>query len=66
MRNFGADPARMELHVETSQDIGLAHYDCCGILMTRIDRDQIAVKVTRRGRRVSGRAKLAYRQGVVL
>ncbi|WP_316161226.1 hypothetical protein [Bradyrhizobium sp. SZCCHNRI20481] len=66
VRNFGPDPARMELHVETGRDIGIAHYDCCGVLMTRIDRDQIALEVSRRGMRIKGRAKLAYRQGVVL
>jgi hypothetical protein len=66
IRNFGPDPARMALHVETDRDIGMAKYDCLGVLMARIDRDQIALEVTRRGRRIFGRAKLAYRQGVVL
>ncbi|WP_316177679.1 MULTISPECIES: hypothetical protein [unclassified Bradyrhizobium] len=66
VRNFGPDPARMELHVETGRDIGIAHYDCCGVLMTRIDRDQIALEVSRRRMRIKGRAKLAYRYGVAL
>lgn len=66
VRNFGPDPARLALHVETSRDIGMATYDCLGILMTRIDRARIALEVTRRGTRIHGRAKLAYRQGVVL
>jgi hypothetical protein len=66
VRNFGPDPTCLRLHVETSREIGMAYYDCCGVLMTRIDRHQIALEVTRRGRRVRGQAKLAYRQGVVL
>lgn len=43
----------------------MAEYDCLGALMTRIDRDQISLDVTRRGARVFGNAKLAYRQGVI-
>lgn len=66
VRNYGPDPSRLALHVETSQDIGMAEYDCLGELMTRIDRDQISLDVTRRGTRVFGNAKLAYRQGVIL
>jgi hypothetical protein len=66
VRNFGTDPSRMELHVETDRDIGLAEHDCIGVLMTRIDRAQIRLVVTRRGTRVRGDAKIAYRQGVIL
>jgi hypothetical protein len=66
VRSFGPDPARLALHVETSRDIGMAEYDCLGELMTRIDRDQISLDVTRRGTRVFGNAKLAYRQGAIL
>lgn len=66
VRNYGPDPARLTLHVETSRDIGLAEYDCVGVLMTRIEREQISLDVTRRGTRIFGSAKLAYRQGVIL
>ena len=66
VRNYGPDPARLALHVETSRDIGMAEYDCLGELMTRIDRDQISLDVTRRGTRIFGNAKLAYRQGTIL
>ena len=66
VRNFGPDPARLQLHVETSRDIGVARYDCLGVLMIRIDRDQITLEVTRRGTRIYGHAKLAYRHGVAL
>ncbi len=34
--------------------------------MTRIEREQISLDVTRRGTRIFGDAKLAYRQGVIL
>lgn len=65
VRNFGPDPSRMALHVETDRDIGMAEHDCIGVLMTRIDCDQIRLVVTRRGVRVQGEAKFAYRQGIV-
>ncbi len=41
-------------------------YDCLGVLLTRIDRRQVSLEVTKRGAKVCGTAKLAYRQGVVL
>ncbi len=66
VRSYGPDPARLALHVETSRDVGMAEYDCLGELMTRIDRDQISLDVTRRGTRVFGNAKLAYWQGTIL
>ena len=66
VRNYGPDPARLALHVEASRDVGMAQYDCVGVLMTRIERDQISLDVTRRGTRIFGNAKLAYRQGIVL
>jgi hypothetical protein len=66
VRNYGPNPARLEIHVETDQDPGMEKYDCLGILMTRIERDQISLEVTTRGRRVFGNAKVAYRQGVIL
>jgi hypothetical protein len=65
VRNWGSDPTRIDLHVETDRAPGMELYDCLGELMTRIDRP-INLDVTKRGRRVWGSAKLAYRQGVVL
>ena len=41
-------------------------YDCLGVLLTRIDRRQISLEVTKRGTKIRGSAKLAYRQGVIL
>ena len=40
-------------------------YDCLGVLFTKIDRP-IGLTVTKRGSRVFGSAKLAYRQGIIL
>jgi hypothetical protein len=42
----------------------MAKYHCLGVLMTRVDRP-IVLEVTRRGTRVHGNAKLAYRNGVI-
>lgn len=64
-RNYGADPAQVQLHVETELDSGMEKYDCLGVLMTRIERP-ISMEVTKRGRPVHSNAKLAYRQGVIL
>lgn len=66
MRNFGPDPNRLQIHVETSRDDGLVKDDCIGVLMCKIVRDQISMTVTKRGRRVWGSAKVAYRQGVII
>jgi len=44
----------------------VAYYDCLGVLMARLNREQITVDVTRRGRRIRGNAKIAYRQGINL
>ncbi|AJP72440.1 hypothetical protein [Sphingomonas hengshuiensis] len=66
IRNFGPDPNRLEIHVETDAETDMRKYDCLGVLLTRIDRAQISLEVTRRGEKVRGSAKLAYRQGVIL
>lgn len=66
VRNFGPDPNRLELHVETDADDDMRKYDCLGVLLTRIDRQQVSLEVTKRGAKAHGSAKLAYRQGVVL
>ena len=64
LRNFGADPSRLDIHVETDRDVGMEKYDCLGILMTRIDRP-ISLVETKRGTPIRGNAKIAYRQGVI-
>jgi hypothetical protein len=66
VRNYGPNPARMNLHVETDRDIGMGKYDCLGVLFTRIEREYVSLEVTRRGTRIHGNSKLAYRQGVIL
>jgi hypothetical protein len=65
LRNFSGNPERIAIHVETDREVSMEKYDCLGILMTRIDRP-IGIEVTRRGRRVRGDAKLAYRQGIII
>jgi hypothetical protein len=65
IRSFGPDPSRIDIHVETDCPNGMERYDCLGVLFTRIDRP-IGLTVTKRGSRVFGSAKLAYRQGVIL
>jgi hypothetical protein len=66
VRNYGPDPKQLLLHVETEKADGAERYDCLGILMTRIVRDQISLDVTRRGTRIFGGARVAYRQGTIL
>lgn len=66
VRNYGPNPARLDIHVETDVEPSMEKYDCLGVLMTRIERDQISLEVTKRGSRVRGNAKLAYRQGIIL
>ncbi len=64
LRNFSGDSERIAIHVETDREVGMEKYDCLGVLMTRVDRP-IGIEVTRRGTRVRGDAKIAYRQGVI-
>ena len=66
IRNYGPDPRHLELHVETAVEPGLERHECLGLLMCEINRDHIGLEVTRRGRRIKGSAKIAYRQGQVL
>jgi len=66
IRNYGPDPKRLHLHVETTKDTGMEYHECLGLLMCNIVRDQISFAVTKRGTRIRGNAKLAYRQGVVI
>jgi len=64
LRNFSSSPSRIDIHVETDRDIGMAKYDCLGVILTHLDRP-IGLEVTRRGMRIRGTAKLAYRNGVI-
>ena len=66
IRTYGPDPANLKLHVESSEAPGLEQYDCAGVILARINREQIAFEVTKRGTKPRGEAKIAYRQGVVL
>lgn len=66
IRNYGPDPKRLLLHVETDIEPGMEEHDCLGLLLCEIDRYQISLAVTKRGRRVGGEARVAYRQGEIL
>lgn len=66
IRNFGPDLNRLEIHVETDVETDMRKYDCLGVLLTRIDRAQVSLEVTKRGEKVRGSGKLAYRQGIIL
>jgi hypothetical protein len=66
VRNYGPDPRRLELHVETDAAPGMERHTCLGELMCEIARDQISLEVTRRSQRIRGNAKIAYRQGLVI
>ena len=65
-RNYGPDPKRLCLHVETAMNPGLERHECLGLLMCEVVRDAISLEVTKRGSRVRGGAKIAYRQGDVI
>jgi hypothetical protein len=66
VRNWGPQPDRLMLHVETDQDIGLLRHECLGLLMCALVRDQIDLIATKRGERIRGSAKIAYRQGIII
>ena len=66
IRNYGPDAKRLLLHVETRIEPGLERDECLGLLMCDLARDYIALDVNRRGGRVRGSAKIAYRQGEVI
>jgi hypothetical protein len=65
VRNFGPDPARLDLHVETSTTPGQKLDECKGHLWCRIGRP-VSLIATKRGDRIHSSAKVAYRQGVIL
>jgi hypothetical protein len=66
IRNYGPNPKRLEFHVETTLEPGMEQHDCLGLLQCEIERNAISLEVTKRGRRVRGNAKIAYRQGVAI
>jgi hypothetical protein len=66
VRNYRPDPQRLSLHVETDTVPGLERYERLGLIMCVIERDHIGLEVTKRGQRIRGSAKIAYRQGHVL
>jgi hypothetical protein len=67
VRSFGPDRDHVMLHVEASRlPEGFGYHDCLGIIYTGIDRSSISLCVTKRGQRIRGQAKIAYRQGIVL
>ena len=66
IRNYGPNPERLELHVETDVEPGMELNDCVGVLMCGFVRDQISLIATKRGSRAFGSAKIAYRQGSIL
>ena len=66
IRNYGSDPNRLELHVEADVGQDMRLYDCLGVLLTRIERPSVALEVTKRGSKIHGSAKIAYRQGVII
>jgi len=67
VRSFGPDRDHMMLHVEASRlPDGLGYHDCLGIIYAGINRSSISLCVTKRGQRIRGQAKIAYRQGIVL
>lgn len=65
VRNWGPNPRRLKLHVESDRDIGLDRYECLGLLMCEIVRDEIRLDASGPSGRWK-RDKTAYRQGVIL
>ena len=66
IRNWGPDPKHLLLHVETDRAPQMEKDECLGFLMCEIVRDSIELDVLKRGTKVRGNHKLAYRQGVIV
>lgn len=66
VRNCGPDAAVLWLHVEAEDVEEPRVSELLGLLYARIDRHRIGVGFTKRGTRVTGDTKIAYRQGIVL
>jgi hypothetical protein len=56
IRNYGPDPKRLHLHVETTKDPGMEQHERLGVLMCDLVREQISLEVTKRGMRIRGNA----------
>lgn len=65
VRSYGPDPGQLKLHVEADDNNDLVRHECLGWLMCEISRP-IDLEVTKRGTRIRGVAKIAYRQGQIL
>lgn len=65
IRNYGPNPDRLDIHVEADVDRNWILYECLGVLFTRIERP-ISLEITKRGTKLHGQAKIAYRQGVII
>lgn len=65
VRSYGEDVAKLQLHVECSDEPTFGCAEMIGQLLTKLDQMPI-VAVTQRGSKVSGNAKIAYRQGYIL
>ena len=66
IRNYGPNPDSLQLHVEANVGRDMRLYDCLGVLFTRIERPSVSLEVTKRGSKIHGPAKIAYRQGVII
>lgn len=66
VRSYSPDPLHLKLHIETDRKAGMEQYDCAGVLLARLEREQIGLVVSQRGEKLRGEVKIAYRQGVVL
>ncbi|AXK41615.1 hypothetical protein DVR09_04075 [Erythrobacter aureus] len=66
VRNYGPNPDRIELHVEANIGRDMTFYKCLGVLFTRIDRASVSLEITKRGSKIHGPAKIAYRQGIII
>jgi hypothetical protein len=65
VRNYGANPNVLQIHIEVAAYESLDREDFLGKLMTRTDHIP-HVELTIRGERPRGAAKIAYRQGVII
>ena len=65
VRSYGEDATTLALHVECSCAPTFGRAEMIGQLLTRVDCIP-TVDVTRRGSKVRGNAKIAYRQGYIL
>ena len=46
VRNFGPDPQRLELHVETAIKPGMEAHECLGLILCEVNRDHVSLEVT--------------------